>query len=169
MHHFISHYSRRQGSQFFESCFTSNNIDWPWPEESYKHFIFCNSYEITNNISFYRVASEECKETYANTDAKTKSKEFRNYKQTITNAGETIDTYRMKYEDKLSKMYGRKSMLTKIFGDDDNWRVRVIDQGIKDLEMEKAQLGDRYNRLFDNRVKRSPFFIEDQDGMWFLL
>lgn len=71
----------------------------------------------------------------------------------------------MKYEDKLSKMYGRKSMLTKIFGDDDNWRVRVIDQGIKDLEMEKAQLGDRYNRLFDNRVKRSPFFIEDQDGM----
>ena len=71
----------------------------------------------------------------------------------------------MKYEDKLSKMYGRKSTLTKIFGDDDNWRVRVIDQGIKDLEMEKAQLGDRYNRLFDNRVKRSPFFIEDQDGM----
>ena len=71
----------------------------------------------------------------------------------------------MKYEDKLSKMYGRKSMLTKIFGDDDNWRVRVIDQGIQDLQMEMAQLGDRYNRLFDIRVKRSPFGNEMEEGM----
>ena len=89
--------------------------------------------------------------------------EFKNYKQSVADTGETLDTYRMKYEDKLSKMYSRKSLLTGRFGRN-NWRVQVIEEGIKDLQKEKAQLGDRYNRLFDGRFKRSPMTQEEMDG-----